>query len=392
MSRRAAPAVNVVGYLRSESGVGQAARAVVAGLDAAGVPLLPIHPHDVPPSRQGVAFETLPPDRAAFGVNLLCVTAFETPGFAVAAGPSFFAGRHTIGLWWWEVDVFPDFMRAGFDHVDEVWVGTEHIARALRPVAGDVPVHVVHVPVVRPAPTTLRREQLGLPTEGPLFVTTFGYYSSVVRKNPMGVIEAFSRAFAPGEGPTLVVKCIDHEAHPEEHARLEALARARPDVLLLPGYVDEAEMAALLQHADAVVSLHRAEGFGFTPAEAMALGKPVIATRYSGNLDYMDDDNSFLVDCEIVTIGAHGGPYPAEGHWAEPDLDHAAELMRRVASDPAEARARGARAAADMAAGYGARPAGETMRRRLAATGAPDPRAPLARLRARRMAERRRAA
>jgi glycosyltransferase involved in cell wall biosynthesis len=386
------PAVNVIGYLRSESGVGQAARAVVAGLDAAGVPLLPIHPPDVPPSRQGVPFATLPPGRAAFGVNLLCVTAFETPGFAAAVGPRFFAGRHTIGLWWWEVDVFPEFMRSGFDHVDEVWAGTEHIARALRPAAGDVPVHVIHVPVVRPAPTTLRREDLGLPAEGQLFVTTFGYYSSVVRKNPAGVIEAFSRAFAPGEGPTLVVKCIDHEAHPEEHAQLAALAAGRPDVLLLPGYIDAPEMDALLEHADAVVSLHRAEGFGFTPAEAMALGKPVIATRYSGNLDYMDDDNSYLVDSEIVTIGEHGGPYPPEGHWAEPDLDHAATLMRRVASDPAEARARGARAAQDMAAGYGAGPAGATMRDRLLATGARDPRRPLARLRARRMAARRRSA
>jgi glycosyltransferase involved in cell wall biosynthesis len=379
------PGVNVVGYLRSESGVGQAARAVVSALDAARVPLLALHPHDVPPSRQGVPFATLAPEQAAFGVNLLCVTAFETPGFAAAVGPSFFAGRHTIGLWWWEVDVFPDFMHVGFDHVDEVWVGTEHIARAVRPAAGRVPVNVVRVPVARPAPTTLSRADLGLPAEGPLLLTTFGYYSSVVRKNPIGVIDAFSRAFAPGEGPTLVIKSIDHEAHPEEHASLTARAAQRPDVLLLPGYVDEAEMAALIQHADAVVSLHRAEGFGFTPAEAMALGKPVIATRYSGNLDYMDDNNSFLVDAALVTIGEHGGPYPQEGHWAEPDLDQAAALMRRVVENPDEARARGARAAQDMAERWSPAAAGAIMRTRLEATGAHDPLAPVARARAWRM-------
>lgn len=380
--------VNVVGYLRSESGVGQAARAVVAALDAVDVPVLPVHPGDVPPSRQGVPFRTVAPARAAFDVHLLCLTAFETPGFAASVPRGFFAGRHTIGLWWWEVDVFPDFMHAGFDHVDEVWAGSEHIARALRPVAGAVPVRTVRVPVVPPTGPVPDRTALGLP-DGPVFLTVFGYYSSVVRKNPAGAIEAFRRAFAPGEGPTLVVKCIDHQAHEREHAALVALAADRPDIHVLPGYVDAVDMAGLVRHADAVVSLHRAEGFGFTPAEAMAAGTPVIATRYSGNLDYMSDDNALLVDAEIVPIGPDGGPYPAEGSWAEPDLDQAAAHMRAVVEHPERARALGARAARDMAERYAPAPAGATMRVHL-----PQRRRahPLARLRAARMARARRAA
>ena len=213
-----------------------------------------------------------------------------------------------------------------------------------------------------PAPTRLTRTQLGLP-DGHLFLTTFGYYSSVVRKNPMAVIAAFAQAFAPGEGPALVVKCIDHEAHPEEHARMQALAGEHPDVHLMPGYVDEAEMGALLHHADTVVSLHRAEGFGFVPAQAMAIGKPVIATRYSGNLDYMCDDNAFLVDAEMRPIGPEGAPYPAEGLWAEPDVQQAAALMRRVVDDPQEARSRGAQAERDIAARYSPAAAGATMPR-----------------------------
>jgi glycosyltransferase involved in cell wall biosynthesis len=238
---------------------------------------------------------------------------------------------------------------------------------------------------LRPAATRLTRAELGLP-DGHLFLTTFGYYSSVVRKNPMAVIDAFARAFAPGEGPSLVVKCIDHEAHPDEHARLEALAGEHPDVHLLSGYVAEPEMAALLRHADTVVSLHRAEGFGFAPAQAMALGKPVIATHYSGNVDYMSEHNAFLVNAAMRTIGPEGAPYPAEGIWAEPDVGQAAALMRRVVEDPDEARRRGARAKRDMAARYSPAAAGATMTSRLEALGVRQPLAPGSRITAARFA------
>ena len=96
------------------------------------------------------------------------------------------------------------------------------------------------------------------------------------------------------------------------------------------------------------MSLHRSEGFGLTPAESMYLGKPVIATGWSGNLDFMTHENSYLVDYELVPVGAEGAPYPADGMWAEPDLDHAARLMRRVFTERDEAAAKGARAAADL--------------------------------------------
>lgn len=361
------PGVNVVGRLRDESGVGEAARAVVAALDAAGIPVLPVQPPGDSPSRQDVPFATVEPARAAFPITVLCLTALETPGFAGAVGPAFFRGRHTIGLWWWEVETFPEVMHGGFDWVDEVWAGSDHIAAAIRP-AGDthaVPTTRVRIPVRRAAPTTRTRADLGLP-DGFVFLTAFGYYSSVSRKNPIGAIEAFTRAFAPGEGPSLVVKCIDHEAHPGEHAALLAAADRHPDVHVHAGYADRDEMDALVQRSDAVVSLHRAEGFGFTPAEAMAQGTPVIATRYSGNLDYMTDENALLVDGPLVPVGPDGGPYPADARWADPDLDAAATMMRRLAADPALGARLGARAAADLAHTHSAAACGETMRAPLA--------------------------
>ncbi len=359
--------VNVVGRLRDESGVGEAARAVVAALDAARIPVLPAEPPGPSPSRQHVPFETVELAHAVFPVTVLCMTALETPGFAQVAGPGLFRGRHTIGLWWWEVETFPEVMHGGFDWVDEVWAGSDHIAAAIGPpgAARGVPTTRVRIPVRRAPATARTRAELGLP-EGFVFLTVFGYYSSVARKNPLGAIDAFTRAFAPAEGPSLVVKCIDHEAHPAEHAALLAMADRHPDVHVLAGYSDRDEMDALVQRCNAVVSLHRAEGFGFTPAEAMAQGVPVIATRYSGNLEYMTNDNALLIDGPLVPVGPDGGPYPASARWADPDLDAAAAAMRSLVAHPEMAQRLGAQARMDLARTHGAAGCGETMRAALA--------------------------
>jgi hypothetical protein len=129
--------------------------------------------------------------------------------------------------------------------------------------------------------------------------------------------------------------------------------------------VSAQEKDAMLAASDCYISLHRSEGFGLTPAEAMYLGKPVIATGYSGNLEYMTAENSYLVDYKLRRIGSGNLPYPADGEWADPDTDHAARLMREVVQNPLAAARRGQRAAADIRAGYSPEVAGETMERRL---------------------------
>ena len=108
---------------------------------------------------------------------------------------------------------------------------------------------------------------------------------------------------------------------------------------------------ALVAVADCYVSLHRTEGLGLTMAEAMAVGTPVVATAYSGNLDFMSQRSAMLVPAEEVEVGP-GHYYPAHGHWAEPDLDAAAAMMRGVAGDP-ELRRRLASAAAEELGAFG---------------------------------------
>ncbi|HZE05774.1 MAG TPA: hypothetical protein VE127_11145, partial [Solirubrobacteraceae bacterium] len=219
--------VNVVGYFRSEVGTGEAARQVVSALDAEQVPVMPIHGQTIPLSRQGHSYTTGTPEDAAFPLNLICMNADMLPEFAQQAGEEFFAERYSIGLWFWEIEEFPARWRSSFSLLEEVWAPTAHVASALEAVA-TVPVSTVRIPVQLPALEPRSRADLGLPEDKFLFVFSFDYLSVFKRKNPLAVIEAFTRAFRPGERAGLIIKCINHDRDPAAHAELRAAAAAHP--------------------------------------------------------------------------------------------------------------------------------------------------------------------
>jgi glycosyltransferase involved in cell wall biosynthesis len=357
--------VNVAGFFTAELGVGEAARLLLAGLDAAEIPALPIQGNLLPPSRREESFSYARIDEAAYPMNILCINGDGVPAFAREAGRSFFDGRYTIAVWWWEVgDPPPEWSRA-YELIDEVWAGSQHIYDVLAPTS-PVPVVRMTLPVVEPKAPARTRAELGFPEDGFLFLYVYDYHSVLARKNPLGLIEAFRRAFAPGAGAKLVLKSINAETSPEDHERIEFAARAHSDITLVDAYVSGAEKNAMLASCDCYVSLHRSEGFGLTVAEAMLLAKPVIATGYGGTLDFMNDENSYLVRWEPAAVGDGAYPYPPDGVWAEPDLDHAAELMRKVLAAPEAARQRGEIARREMLERHSPTVAGEAMRRRLA--------------------------
>jgi glycosyltransferase involved in cell wall biosynthesis len=357
--------VNVAGFFTAELGVGEAARLLIAGLDAASIPALPIQGHLVPPSRLGEEFAYARIDEAAYPINILCINGDGIPVFAREAGRSFFEGRHTIAMWWWEVGDPPAEWNEAYEFVDEVWVASQHIYDAIAPTS-PVPVVRMTLPVLMPKVAPQTRTELGLPEDGFLFLYLHDYHSVAARKNPAGLIEAFRRAFPPGSGAKLVLKSINAATRPDEHDRIQLAAGEHPDITLIDGYVSGAEKNAMIAHCDCYVSLHRSEGFGLTVAEAMLLSKPVIATRYGGTQEFLTEENAYLIDWESVMVGEGAFPYPANGVWAEPDLDQAAELMRHVLAERDEAYGRGQIARRDMLERHSSAVAGEAMRRRLA--------------------------
>jgi hypothetical protein len=367
--RDAELAVNVIGYLDDALGVAEAARLYIDTLRAVGVPVcttvvLP----DVDASgtelftRDGRRrYPRLQPTFAP-AFNLVCLQGEQFQAFMDTGGERVLDGLPTIGQWAWETDVLPVSWRDTFEYLDEIWVNSTFVAEHLGRWS-PVPVVVVPQGVAVPDPAGV---SVDVARDGRFtFLFMMDFFSTMQRKNPSGLIEAFGRAFAPGEGPRLLLKTINAHFRDDAVDELRRKIGDRPDIDFIDVYLEPPQRTALLARADCYVSLHRSEGFGLTLAESMFLGTPVIATGYSGNTDFMTPENSYLVDWSVAHVGPGCEIYPAEGTWAEPDLDHAAELMRRVWERSAEATAKAKRAQGDIRRKYAPKTAGAVARARL---------------------------
>ncbi|WP_158554880.1 glycosyltransferase [Methylovirgula sp. 4M-Z18] len=359
--------VNYVGYLRAHLGVGEAARQSVVALEAAGVA---VRIHDISAAAAapigGYVLPEAPAAESQARVTILGCNADALPG-VLPALPSDLLDTYRVGCWYWETPTFPEQWSDRFDLVDEIWVATRFVAEAIREKA-TVPV-VVMPPMVRPP--SARRDRAWLATLLPevtreefVFLFQFDIASTPFRKNPEGLIAAFSQAFSPEEPVRLVLKLLNGHAEPDLVDDLRNAAAGRR-ISIFDAALESADRFRLLASVDSFVSLHRSEGFGLSIAEAMAYGLPVVATGWSGNADFTTAANAALVPYDLVPGARAYGPYPAGTLWAEPRLDAAAQLMRRVWTDKAWREAIGQAGAATIERLYSATTVGEAMRVRL---------------------------
>jgi glycosyltransferase involved in cell wall biosynthesis len=363
--------VRIHGHMTAAIGLATAARGAAVALGAAGaaldlvdIPLAETHP-EAPPGWHGadggLADASWIAELVHTNPDALDMAAWTGTR---ASTPDHPAADVIIGAWVWEIlDGPPARWRAWAARFDEIWSPTVFSANAIA--AGiDTPVTVMPL-AVTPRLGAHSRAALGLPADACIFLTAFDATSNVTRKNPAGAIEAFRRAFPrPSPGARLVVKAKKLSA-----AQLESLQRVagdRGDIAIINEAWDGDRMASLMNACDAYVSLHRAEGFGYGLADAMALGKPAIGTAYSGNLDFMSRETALLVPYALTSLRQDDPPFPAGCRWAEPDLDAAAAMMAAVAAQPDQAAALGRRAARWMATHYSSAAVGRRMLDRLA--------------------------
>ena len=345
--------LNVVGYLSAETGVGEVPRALIRALQGRGYPVAITHLDNPDGARRNDRSALELPEGTPYSVNLFAVNADGWASVRQLLGPKVIEGRRNIGFWFWEIARFPQEWMDRFEGLHEIWVGSTFVQQTVGAVS-PIPVIVMGAPVVMRSPSSLSRGDLNLPADKFLFLYAFDMLSVPERKNPLGVVEAYRLAFEPHFKDThLVLKANHLHRFPEWRQRLRE-AVASVNGTLIEETLDREHVNALYCLADAYVSLHRSEGFGLTVAEAMRMGKPVIATDYGGPHDFLNQSNGYPVRYRLVELERDYGPYRAGNVWADPDVEHAAELMQRVFSHPEERARKAEQAAQDIERCYGA--------------------------------------
>jgi len=341
------PGVNACGFFKGEYGIGDASRAFYKLIHGSSLPaaFINIHSRDHRNLDQSFADYS---ERNPHYVNLMTFSFDYARRFYRDQGASFFKHHYNIAVWYWELEKFPARWHPAFGYYDEIWVTTEFCRESFADVS-PIPVTKIAYPFFQsreePEPD---REGFGFKKESFLFLFNFDFHSVLKRKNPYGLIAAFKKAFDPKkDDAVLVMKSINAHRYPELASELKRAA-AGLNVAWIDEHLNAPRMKQLFATADCYVSLHRSEGLGLGMAQAMGYGKPVIATGYSGNLDFTTPENSLLVKYTLTELDRDYGVYEKGNFWAEPDIGHAAEQMRQVFENREAAMKLGAQARSDI--------------------------------------------
>jgi glycosyltransferase involved in cell wall biosynthesis len=327
------PGIAIAGEFSRASGLGEGARLMAKAAQAARLPVWTIdlpplagHAVDIPVDLPG-----MPPPHVPL---VLHVNGPFLPLALLRLPRALTRQRPIIGYWAWELPKTPPDWRPAVACVTEVWAPSRFTASALEPLLpGRVRVVPPALAEVQPHPSSRDRLSFGLPDDAVIVLVSFSLASSCARKNPFGAIAAFRAAFGDRTDRFLLLKLGQVDHAPVDHGRIAALIGDTPNIRLETRCLSPDDNHALIACADIVLSLHRAEGFGLVLAEAMLLGKPVIATAWSGNTEFMDDTCAVPIGHRLVPARDDRAVY--RGLWAEPDVSEAAAALRYLADDPA---------------------------------------------------------
>jgi glycosyltransferase involved in cell wall biosynthesis len=356
-----------IGYAEGALGLGQAFRANLTGAEAAQIPFA------IYPFSGGIETRLIAPymqhryDKShPYKINVIQVAADWVPQVFETLPPELTASSYNILCTYWELPKAPEEWREKLADIDEIWAPNKFIADAFA--------HIFTGPIIIMPPAMEDtsgdhpgRAYFGLEEGRFYFMFSFDYYSSPFRKNPLGVLDAFQRAFPRGdENVGLVIKSTGAAGHYPDIKAVIADAMARdPRIVNFDRNMRREEVLGLISASDSYVSLHRAEGFGLGMAEAMTFGRVVIGTAYSGNTDFLTDETGYPVPFKLRPLESNEYPWSEGQYWAEPDQDAAVEIMRQAVASPTEGKQRGEKARDYVLHRYSPAVVGEAMRKRL---------------------------
>ncbi|WP_312513350.1 glycosyltransferase [Chryseobacterium culicis] len=356
--------VNISGFFKAEIGFGEAIRGNIKALEAASIPHVAINFNlDLKNRLNDNSIEKQLTEEPIYNINIIHLNPDTIPSFYQEKGADFFKKKYNIGFWAWELSEFPDSYNDYFSLFDEIWVPSSFCQKI---VAAKSPIPVINIPhIIDIKDKDIDKEkEFSFSKDKFTFLFMFDYNSHLERKNTIAVIDAFEKAFPNDENVQLVIKTSIPTYFPQDKEAILNRIQDRDNIIIIEEMLRREKLLALINQCDCYISLHRSEGFGLTIAEAMALGKPVIATGYSGNLEFMNVNNSYAVKYEMVELTKNVGQLQQGSSWAEPDVNHAAQLMNFVFSNNEEAQKIGAKAREDMHL-FNAKNIGSRMKKRL---------------------------
>ena len=329
---------DLVGFARAESGLGENLRAFSHALTTTGLPHSIIDIDIETGIRKADhSLDALIVSTPGFRHQLICVNPDSLNEAVHHEGVAAMSSAYKIGYWFWELEKLPLRWNRAAGAFAELWTASEFVRAAVAK-SVSIPVYKVPTPIRPPEPSRpYSRAEFGLDDGDFVFLFSFAYGSVIARKNPWATVRAFREAFPAGESKfsrvKLVIKSVQSELFEQEKARLHALAAHDARIVFMDRFMSRDQVMGLQVSADCYVSLHRSEGFGLGMAECMAIGKPVIGTAYSANLDFMNESNSLLVDYSLIPVKPGEYPDHQPQVWADADVDSAARHMRRVFTD-----------------------------------------------------------
>ncbi|HEU4432101.1 MAG TPA: glycosyltransferase, partial [Pyrinomonadaceae bacterium] len=291
------PGINLIAYIRAEMGLGVVARGMAAAIETAGIPFNIINVESGNYSQHtDYSWTHKEVARSNYDTTIVFMNPDQSLHLRSQAPATLLGDRYVVAQWFWELPELPDEWLEAFEFVDEVWAGTQFIADAVSR-KSTARVVLMRPVVLLSEGASLSRSELGLPEDRYLFLAMFDTNSVLQRKNPLGVLRAFKAAFDGADASVgLVMKFNNSDYRQPLMQAVREEMTGRENVFLIDRVMNRAEITSLIKACDCFVSLHRSEGFGAPPAEAMSLGKPAIITNWSGNVDYMTPDNSIAID------------------------------------------------------------------------------------------------